>query len=202
MLLTERLLYSAAVRVAVNLQSRVIVRRRPIISNHETSYLPPSPDNSSHSWASYTLCTSCVEKVYQCTLMGPASSAWRASIDYRTVLYAELHPSAVNLVLVFRRLFISSWQSSSSTVDRVVHTMHVCRRPVTTQSCQCHSARFHCWHSPWTSTGCPIKNDPQIIPPPTVVAGGIIFYCWSFFLSSFFSFATGSPRWLSDREPF
>ena len=30
---------------------------------------------------------------------------------------------------------------------------------------------------------------------PTVVAGCIIFYCWSFFLFLFFSFAKGSPRW-------
>jgi len=38
-----------------------------------------------------------------------------------------------------------------------------------------------------------------IIPPPTVVAGGIIFYCWSFFLFLFFLL----PQDLRvDREPF
>ena len=41
------------------------------------------------------------------------------------------------------------------------------------------------------------------IPPPTVVAGGIIFYCCSFFLFFiFFSFATGSPRWLYRQGTF
>ena len=34
-----------------------------------------------------------------------------------------------------------------------------------------------------------------------VVAGGILFYCRSFFLS-FFSFTTGSPRWLDQQGTF
>ena len=44
-----------------------------------------------------------------------------------------------------------------------------------------------------------------IIPPATTVAGGIMFYCWSFFLFLsffFFSFATGSPRWLYRQGTF
>jgi len=38
-----------------------------------------------------------------------------------------------------------------------------------------------------------------IIPPPTVVAEGIIFYCWSFFL-----FLSPKDLWdgTTDREPF
>jgi len=47
------------------------------------------------------------------------------------------------------------------------------------------------------------NNDELIIPPPTVVARGITFYCWSFFL---FSISFLSPQDLrdgsTDREPF
>ena len=45
-------------------------------------------------------------------------------------------------------------------------------------------------------------SEELFIPPPTAVAGGIIFYCWSFFLFLFFL----SPQDLRDgstnREPF
>ena len=98
-------------------------RSSPIISNHETSYLPPSPENSSHSWVSYTLhwhVMYTAEVSEHRVLKKCITARWWDPHDVpqlTTTLYAELHPSAVNQVLVFRRLFISSRQSSSSTVD-------------------------------------------------------------------------------------
>jgi len=50
MLLTERLVLGAAVRVFVVQERRAVVRRR---SDHKTCL--PSAENSSHSWVTYTL---------------------------------------------------------------------------------------------------------------------------------------------------